>query len=517
MDENEFFRRATLKIFSSLNIKTAMKQCMEYLSDYTPVSGMFFILYDPDLNVARFLAAIWPPNFPKPNETVQLPMEFRDWIKEQWTQGAKTAIINDIALEDPRLQEIIRMTLPDDCSHLRMDLIMENMRLGSLILLAEGKNRYTETHAHLISLLHEPFAIAISNILQHQEILRLKDMLADDNRYLQQEMLKMKGDTIVGANFGLRDIMKMVLQIAPLDSPVLLMGETGVGKEIIANAIHLFSARKDNPCIRVNCGAIPENLIDSELFGHEKGAFTGAVSRKRGRFERAHEGTIFLDEIGELSQAAQVKLLRVIQQHEIERVGGTESVPVDVRLICATNREMTEMVRSGKFREDLWFRINVFPITVPPLRRRSEDIPAFVAHFIERKSRELKIHTPPSLVPGAIEQLQAYHWPGNVRELENLVERELILSQMTGNDGMLRFDQLDTVSTPEKPETETGHADKIHPLDDMVAVHIRKALKHADGRVEGENGAARMLGLHPSTLRGRMRKLGIPFGRKTDR
>ena len=231
-------------------------------------------------------------------------------------------IINDIDSEDPRLRKIIRMTMPDDFSHLRMDLKMENMRLGSLILLAEGKNRYTDTHAHLITLLHEPFAGSVSNILQHQEILRLKDMLADDNRYLHQEMLKMKGDTIIGANFGLRDIMKMVLQIAPLDSPVLLMGETGVGKEIVANAIHLYSTRKDNPCIRVNCGAIPENLIDSELFGHERGAFTGAVSRKRGRFERAHDGTIFLDEIGELSQAAQVKLLRVIQQHEIERVGG---------------------------------------------------------------------------------------------------------------------------------------------------------------------------------------------------
>ena len=514
MDENEFFRRATLKIFSSLNIETAMKQCMDFLSDYIPVSGMFFILYDPDLNVARFLASIWPPDFPKPNETVQLPMEFRDWIKEQWRQGPGMEIINDIDSEDPRLRKIIRMTMPDDFSHLRMDLKMENMRLGSLILLAEGKNRYTDTHAHLITLLHEPFAGSVSNILQHQEILRLKDMLADDNRYLHQEMLKMKGDTIIGANFGLRDIMKMVLQIAPLDSPVLLMGETGVGKEIVANAIHLYSTRKDNPCIRVNCGAIPENLIDSELFGHERGAFTGAVSRKRGRFERAHDGTIFLDEIGELSQAAQVKLLRVIQQHEIERVGGTESVPVDVRLICATNRDLTEMVRSGKFREDLWFRINVFPITIPPLRRRKEDIPAFVAHFIERKSRDLKMHTAPSLAPGALERLQAYHWPGNVRELENLVERELILSQMAGDKVILRFDHLDKAPQPEKRETEIGRENEILPLDDAVAAHIRKALERSDGKVEGENGAARMLGLHPSTLRGRMRKLRIPFGRK---
>jgi len=369
-------------------------------------------------------------------------------------------------------------------------------------------------HAHLISLLHEPFAISISNILQHQEILRLKDMLADDNRYLHQQMHQMTGDTIIGADFGLKDVMEMVRQVAPLNSPVLLMGETGAGKEVIANAIHFASQRKNNPYITVNCGAIPENLIDSELFGHEKGAFTGALSRKRGRFERAHGGTIFLDEVGELPPAAQVRLLRVLQQHEIERVGGTESIPVDVRLISATHQNLPEMVSRGTFREDLWFRLNVFPIMIPPLRQRTEDIPALVNHFIEKKSRELKISERPSLVREGLEQLQGYHWPGNVRELENLVERELILNQMSNTKSRLRFGPLSAAPDLWKKEI-AGKPDTVNrPLEEMIARHIQKALEQTGGKVEGEKGAARLLGLHPSTLRGRMKKLRIPYGRK---
>jgi transcriptional regulator with GAF, ATPase, and Fis domain len=395
-----------------------------------------------------------------------------------------------------------------------MDLILDDRRLGRLGLFAKGKNRYTDLHAHLVSLLHEPFAIAFSNMLQHREVLRLKDMLVDDNRYLHQEMLKMTGDTVVGANFGLTGVMEMVSRVAPLDSPVLLMGETGVGKELIANAIHSSSKRKNSPYIKVNCGAIPESLIDSELFGHEKGAFTGAISRKRGRFERAHNGTIFLDEIGELPLAAQVRLLRVLQEHEIERVGGTESILVDVRLISATHQNLEEMVRSGQFREDLWFRINVFPIMIPPLRQRTEDIPALVTHFIERKSSQMKIRKRPSLAQGALDRLLAYHWPGNVRELENLVERELILSQVTDGGDLLRFDIPSIVAVSKKNEVTEKQDDDIHPLDEIIAAYIQKALARSDGRIEGENGAAQMLGLHPSTLRGRMRKLGIPYGRR---
>ncbi len=221
-------------------------------------------------------------------------------------------------------------------------------------------------------------------------------MLADDNRYLHRELFRLAGDEIVGADFGLKGAMEMVRQVASLNSPVLLLGETGVGKDVIANAIHYSSPRKDGPFVKVNCGAIPETLLDSELFGHEKGAFTGALSQRRGRFERANKGTIFLDEIGELPSQAQVRMLRVLQYKEIERVGGTNPISVDIRLIAATNRDLEEMVRAKQFREDLWFRLNVFPIRIPPLRERREDIPALVRHFIERKSRELRLSALPS-------------------------------------------------------------------------------------------------------------------------
>ena len=303
MDENEFFRQATLRIFSSLTVEVAMKQCLEFLRDHIPAYGMFFVLYDPDLNVGRILESVWPPHFRRPDETISLPREFWHWFKERWTKDPEIEITNDIEQADPPLRQIMSRVFPADISHLFMDLELEKKRLGGLGLIAEGKHRYTDSHARLISLLHEPFAMAISNILQHQEIQRFKDMLADDNRYLHQEMLKITGDTIIGGNFGLKGTMEMVSQVAPLDSPVLLMGETGVGKEVIANAIHFSSQRRNGPYIKVNCGAIPENLIDSELFGHEKGAFTGAIARKRGRFERAHTGTIFLDEIGDLPPA----------------------------------------------------------------------------------------------------------------------------------------------------------------------------------------------------------------------
>jgi DNA-binding NtrC family response regulator len=348
--------------------------------------------------------------------------------------------------------------------------------------------------------------------LRHQEVSRLKDMLADDNRYLQNELRSASGDEIVGSDFGLKAVMKMVQQVAPLDSPVLLLGETGTGKELIANAIHYSSPRKDGPFIKVNCGAIPETLLDSELFGHEKGAFTGAVSQKRGRFERANKGTIFLDEIGELPAQAQVRLLRVLQTKEIERVGGTTSIPVDVRIISATHRNLQEMIASGRFREDLWFRLNVFPIMIPPLRQRREDIPAMVHHFIDRKSKELKLTKRPTLTSDALDRLTAYDWPGNVRELENVIERALIQQR----DGFLSFE------TPFAPQVAGGREGTREPsrdrtlpsLDEINAEHIRQALKMAGGKINGPRGAAQLLGLHPNTLRKRMNKLGIAYGRK---
>ena len=515
INENEFFRQVTLLIFSSLDIKTAMKNCMDYLKQYIPISGMYFLLYDPDMNVGHMLATIFPGNMPDPGSTISFPKEHWDELKERFNEPSQVRVFNDVSDEPEFIREAITQVFGAETSLMEMHLHLEGARLGQFGIVTEGRHRYSELHAHLVSLLHEPFAVAISNILQHQEILRLNKILSDDNRYLQREMIHLTGDTIIGARFGLKEVMQMVEHVAPADSPVMIMGETGTGKEVIANAIHLSSRRKDSTFIKINCGGIPDNLIDSELFGHEKGAFTGAISEKKGRFERAHKGTIFLDEVGELPLQAQVRLLRVLQQHEIERVGGSETIPVDVRIITATHRNLEEMVRSGQFREDLWFRLNVFPIMIPPLRQRTIDIPALVNYFLEQKSVDLKIRKLPSLAAGAIEQLQTYDWPGNVRELENLVERALILNQMREEQSQLSLDLLPRGSMPAENRVLNKEDDDgfIHTLDEVMTNHIQKALNQANGRVEGKNGAASMLGINPGTLRGRMKKLKISYGR----
>jgi transcriptional regulator with GAF, ATPase, and Fis domain len=269
--------------------------------------------------------------------------------------------------------------------------------------------------------------------------------------------------------------------------------------------------------ITVNCGASPGSLLESELFGHEKGAFTGAERRKRGRFERAQGGTVFLDEIGELPLQFQVKLLHVLQHKKIERVGGSETISLDIRIIAATNRDLAAMVRNGGFREDLWYRLNVFPVMVPPLRQRKEDIPALVHHFLEQKTSELKLPFRPRLPAGALERLMAYDWPGNVRELENFVERALI--QSSGDElNMLHMDVLWSPGTPQQGAVMSAYSDsaEIFPtLDAVCSSHIRRALRRTAGKISGPGGAAELLKLHPNTLRQRMDKLGIPYRRRS--
>ncbi len=346
--------------------------------------------------------------------------------------------------------------------------------------------------------------------IETEKKLEEAEIKIEDNRFLQRELHRLSGDRIIGAEFGLKDVMEKATIAASVESPVLLLGETGVGKDIIANYIHYASSRYKEAFITVNCGAIPDALIDSELFGHEKGAFTGALSQKRGRFERADKGTIFLDEIGELPLPAQVRLLRVLQSREIERVGGIKTIPLNLRIIAATNRNLEEMVKEKMFREDLWFRLNVFPLLIPPLRLRVEDIPALVQHFIELKTKELKLRDAPDLAAGAIDTLIAYDWPGNVRELENVIERAMILHRGTP----LRFEDLGL--SPADPISVTAGApeDETLELDALVKRHIQHVLKLTGGKVHGPGGAGDVLKVNPDTLRYRMKKLGIPFRKK---
>jgi chemotaxis protein methyltransferase CheR len=304
---------------------------------------------------------------------------------------------------------------------------------------------------------------------------------------------------IIGQSAALKYVLFKVEQVAATDTAVLILGETGTGKELIARAIHNASQRKDRPLIKVNCAALPSNLIESELFGHEKGAFTGALSRKLGRFEIADRATLFLDEVGELPPEMQSKLLAVLQDGEFERLGSTQTIKTDIRIIAATNRDLEEEISKGRFREDLWYRLNVFPITVPPLRERKEDIPLLVEWFttIFFKKMGKKIERVPSKTMRA---LQDYSWPGNIRELKNILERAVITSQ---GSVLCIPDRL------EAPQIHRGMESSRKRLEDVERDHILQILGETKWRIDGPKGAALLLGLNPSTLRSRMKKLGI--------
>ena len=330
------------------------------------------------------------------------------------------------------------------------------------------------------------------------EVKRLKDQLEDENVFFRHDIqMKHQLENIVGQSDVLKHVLYRVEQVAPSDTTVLILGETGTGKELIASAIHLLSARKNRPMITVNCAALPANLIESELFGREKGAFTGADTRQVGRFEIANGSTLCLDEIGELPLDLQAKLLRVIQHNEFEHLGSSHTVKVDVRIIATTNRELEEEVRNGLFRKDLYYRLNVFPITVPPLRQRKDDIPLLVRAFVERYGRKLRKQIT-SIPKEAMRSLQDYPWPGNVRELESVIERSVI---MCAGPILKLADKLELFSLPLSSGTRT--------LQETERNQILNILSETKWRIDGKGGAAEILGLHPSTLRARMHKLGI--------
>jgi formate hydrogenlyase transcriptional activator len=340
------------------------------------------------------------------------------------------------------------------------------------------------------------------------EIGRLKDQLQQENVYLREQVvLEHEFQEIVGNSDEIKYVLFKVQQVAPTDASVLIQGETGTGKELVAQAIHSASARKDRPLVKINCAALPANLMESELFGHEKGAFTGAQVRKIGRFELADGATLFLDEIGELPLELQAKLLRVLQEGEFERLGSSQTRKVDVRIIAATNRNLKMEVQNGLFREDLWYRLNVFPITVPPLRHRKSDIALLVNFFVNRSNRKLG-RIVKTVSPQTMQTLENYYWPGNVRELANVIERALINS----NGTVLQLaDKLD-VNPPERRVNGNGNGNGHHKfikLEDVERDHILNTLNACDWRIEGQSGAAQTLGINSSTLRSRMIKLGI--------
>lgn len=406
---------------------------------------------------------------------------------------------------------------------------------GVLIFLAPKDSDFEPKHAELVQLLLEPFSVALENDLRLREMTALREAAEADKRSLLTKLgRKTLGDTIVGVESGLRAVMERVELVAPSDAPVLIFGETGTGKELIARAIHNRSSRRNGPFDRVNCGAIPPELIDSQLFGHERGAFTGAVEARRGWFERADGGTLFLDEIGELPQAAQVRMLRILQDGWMERVGAEKPINVDVRIIAATHSDLASMVAQGRFRQDLWYRIAVFPMVLPPLRERREDIAGLAVHFAERAATRFGLAP---VVPTAedLAILTAYGWPGNVRELGAVIDRAAILGDgkrldvatALGVNTATSFPQgegaTDAVATrwgASSTAAPTGVATgsrrpqtAFDPLDTAIRRHIEAALRITHGRIEGRQGAAALLEINPHTLRAKMRKLNIDWSR----
>jgi len=400
-------------------------------------------------------------------------------------------------------------------SYCVVPLVSMGKSIGTFALWSEAQNRYSESDAELLREVANQVALAIANMKSYEEIASLKARLEKENVYLQEEIrTEHNFEEIIGDSPSLRTLLRRVDQVAPTDSTVLIYGETGTGKELIARAIHDRSNRKNRPLVKVNCSAISAGLVESELFGHVKGAFTGAFERRIGRFELADGGTIFLDEVGELPLDTQVKLLRVLQEREFEPVGSNRSVRVDVRIICATNRNLDESIKAGTFRSDLYYRLNVFPLEVPPLRERRSDIEQLAKFFISRYARNLgkKIT---GISEAATQNLLSYSWPGNIRELQNVVERALILS--TGPILDLDNDLTTVAATPvisDQPLAVPAvipDADQspLKTLNEVEREHILAVLQQTHGVIDGLNGAARTLGMHPNTLRHRMEKLGI--------
>ena len=405
-------------------------------------------------------------------------------------------------------------------------LVNHGRVLGRLSISRRTETSFTPDEVEFLSQISGQIAIAVENALAYREISELKDKLAQEKLYLEEEIRsEMNFEQIIGNSSTLKHVLQLVETVAPSDSTVLLLGETGTGKELIARAIHDRSQRKDRTLVKLNCAAIPTGLLESELFGHEKGAFTGAISQKIGRLELADKGTLFLDEVGDIPVEIQPKLLRALQEREFERLGSTHTRRVNVRLVAATNRDLEKMIAAREFRQDLFYRLNVFPIRIPPLRERREDIPLLVSYFVQRLAKQMqkKIEAIPTAV---MKGLTAWEWPGNIRELENFIERAVILTRGKSLEAPLAELRKLNRDEPTHPAAQQTHEDiarivkeTINALSNKKSVpdeHVKqqrdeivRALTESKGRVGGADGAAARMGMNRTTLLSRMKKLGI--------
>jgi hydrogenase-4 transcriptional activator len=507
-----------------IEIRESVESIEQLLEEQLPLGGMLVGRIDQEYRTVETVA-YYPPDskqldFPK-RTTYSIPT----W--KQFLRWSKTDQVSFLEAPHSRAKDapnpLEAFSISSDPSRIMVGpLKYESKLFGLWVLVASPGKAFQETDLELAQLLLKPIAVALENDHRRSELNALREAAEADRRTLLSRLGRQDiNEAVVGSETGLRLVMERVELVSNSDVPVLILGETGTGKEVVARAIHTRSKRNAGPFIKVNCGAIPTELIDSQLFGHEKGSFTGASDQRKGWFERAEGGTLFLDEIGELPLQAQVRLLRVLQDHHIERVGGEQSIHVDVRIIAATHRDLANMVKQAQFREDLWYRINVFPILLPRLKERIEDIPALVRHLSKRAADRFQLsHV--EAKPSELAMLMNYSWPGNIRELGAVVDRAVIL----GNGRSLEVATalgLSKPAPPRVPDNEptfyevipddppisravSSEESPIMSLDDAMTQHIERALAATRGKIEGKNGAAELLGINPHTLRARMRK-----------
>jgi formate hydrogenlyase transcriptional activator len=484
-------------LLANVDVRKLLGAISASIQELIPHDCATLALYDPNFEMlsAQFLG----PELDEPlGAEVQIPIN--DSPAGAAFRSREPVLLDrmqDSAFSPQSIRHLTQLGMQSGCW---VPLIHREDVIGTMMVANRERGSFSTQDAALLTQVADQVAMAVNNAMAFRQISELRDRLRQEKQYLEEEInLEKRFEDIVGDSVGLRYVLKEIATVAPTDATVLIQGETGTGKELLARAIHRLSPRNERTFIKVNCAAIPAGLLESELFGHEKGAFTGAIARKIGRLELAHEGTLFLDEVGELPLELQPKILRALQEREIERLGGSRAIPVNMRLIAATNRDLGKMVKDREFRADLYYRLKVFPIFAPPLRDRTGDIPILVRHFVAAHSRRMG-KTIETIPPETMDALVRWDWPGNIRELENFLERSVILTR-----GPVLYVPLAELKT-EKEAPAPAESPTFHEAE---REHILRVLRETRGQIGGPDGAAARLALKRTTLNSKLKKLGI--------
>lgn len=539
LDKLKFFEGAMRCLSSSIQLEESLVATFSYLQSTFPLAAITFDRFSLETGKLTIPFIVTAQGYQECMKTIDLSDKEIRYLEGErdkkrifyfkTSRNENMCLIHSEHIHDfvPNIyRSYLISTLMNDVSEATD---VNKKHIDYITFVGKEENCFTNLHKELFEMILPSFALALMNRIQVRDIIYEKTKLQNTVRTLTQV-------PFIGAKGGLKKVYSSIQSLQHAEIPVLIMGETGTGKELVANEIQKYSKRRTKPFVKVNCGALPESLLDSELFGFEKGAFTGANATHEGYFEKAHGGTLFLDEVGELSLQAQTRLLRVLQDGTINRIGGTKTIKVDVRIIAATNRNFGELLKNGGFREDLYHRLNVFPLHIPPLRDRQEDIPLLLKYFVDTIAQRMGI-APPPIWDSALESLQHYTWPGNVRELENLVERALamnpqktvdIAKYISNTPWQQDKKQEEVVDLDKRIESVLQNVLQSYPhvdcrqqvnassspnvparLDDVITQHIIQTINYCRGKIYGRQGAAALLGINHSTLRSRMKKLGI--------